>query len=340
MFFDGQKTDYFVDDAEWRRFDAGMRRLLRDRRFVASFCRRAKSFLEKKGATIGRACRRDYSCLSDAQVARAFSAIRADVDAFYTRMWMVFLLGEPLAQAVHTLLLARVPQNADEWVRDFASPLEPNDAVNARISLLRIAASPVSGRASLLTRHARRFSHLSVFDVGQPRLSSAHFFGELSRIKQAGAELAHIRAGFSARRRVFRSRLHALTLSPNGLEHALVRMLSDAVFLRDYRDSLRLNMNVALRHLYAEIGRRLGLSVSDVTLLSDAEITDALLGRLSRKRLSFWVRERRSAFLFRLDGEKAFVASGARAKRQSRSLYARQKTAAFVHGRCGSPGTA
>lgn len=295
--FDGRKTQYFVDVGQWRLFERGMQRKLADAYFIQSFARDAKSYLEKQSKKIRDSCNDNFSTFSDVQLRHRFRRVCAMADDFYTRMWLVFLINEPLAESVHCTLRDRAPGDADDLLLAFSSPLRPNDAIRERQSLLRIALQTDSPRrVHLLESHAKRFAHIPVFDFNHAPYALDHFERELTRIREPSAELARLQRLFSHRRRNYPWLLSKLRLPKNGLQLAQIRMLSDLASLRDYRDTLRQKMNLALRSLYGEIARRAGMSIADVSLLTTDEIGTLLATPEKRNDLRQIARARRRGF--------------------------------------------
>ncbi len=170
--FDGRKAQYFVDAGQWRRFERGMQKKLDDPSFVRSFARDAKAFLEEQSQKIRVSCNADFTTFSDETLRQRFRRVSAMADDYYTRMWLVFLINEPLAESVHRTLRTYAPDEADGLLLAFSSPLTPNDAIRERLGLLRIASEKnVARRQRLLQIHARRFTHIPVFDFNHASFS-------------------------------------------------------------------------------------------------------------------------------------------------------------------------
>jgi len=334
--WDGHKTQYFVDARQLRQFEQGMREKLRDALFVRHFARDARRFLESQSRAIRKECQTDFSRLSDRQLARRFRKVSATADEYYTRMWLVFLINEPLAQAVMRTLARFAPGEADGLLLAFSSPLRPNEAIRERQDLLRIALQPASRHASLLDRHWRKYRHIPVFDFNHEPWPLEHFKAELDRIegrKAAKGELEETEATFKKRRRAFASNLSSLHLDSPGLEAAQIRMLSDLAFLRDHRDSLRQKMNLALRNLYGEIARRAGMTIGQVSLLTTDEIHDLVLHPNARSSLRQAAQKREKGFVLIESPGKTKVTA-------NKTLKKRKTVAGAVCGIEANPGTA
>ncbi|MBI5226268.1 hypothetical protein HY994_03440 [Candidatus Micrarchaeota archaeon] len=336
---DGKKADYFVDDAQWRRFDAGMRKKLGQKTFTRRFARDAKSFLERKSHQIRELSQADFSKVSDNGLCKRFGRISALADDYYTRMWMVFLINEPLADAVFSTLKTHTPDVAEELLLGVSSPLKPNDAIRERQGLLRIALEKkTERRQNLLEHHARAFAHIPVFDFNHSPYPLEHFQKELAEIKHPQLEFDQIQKAFRRRRRVFPRRLSKLNLPKNGLKIAQIRMLSDLAYLRDYRDRLRQKMNLDLRNMYGEIARRTRMTITEVSFLSNDEIRILLAHPKIRPRLRTLAKQRQTGFSLEETPEEIKIKNGApKTKQKSRT---RKTGLQPIQGIAASPGTA
>lgn len=334
--FDGQKAEYFVDADQWRRFQAGMRQKLNDKTFVRRLAKDARHFLESQSARIRHACKDSFSKMSDTRLRQRFDQITAMADDYYTRMWLVFLINEPLADAVERTLRRCAPDFADQLLLAFSSPLAPNDAIRERQSLLRIAMekNPRS-RDSRLKRHAAQFAHIPVFDFNHEPYALSHFSTELKRIRNPKDELATIDHAFRQRRRNVPRMRAKLKIPENGLKAAQIRLLSELAFLRDYRDSLRQKMNLALRNLYGEIAARAGMSIAQVSLLSKGEIVKLLAKPEARARLKKTAQDRRNGFALVETPHRITIQDG-----KQKTKHRARPTTQFIRGICANPGTA
>ena len=334
--FDGQKTQYFVDAAQWGRFKQGLRKKLKNKAFIHNFARDAERFLEKQSLRIRIACNADFSSCTDGQLQQEFNHVITMADDYYTRMWMVFLINEPLAQTIYPPLKAKAPDYADEMILAFSSPLTPNDAIRERQSLLRIAMEKNQRRReTLLERHARRFAHIPVFDFNHAPYALDHFQKELTIIQNPQNELDRLQDQFRKRRRDVPWLLSKLKLPKNGLEHAQIRMLSTLAHLRDYRDTLRQKMNLSLRNLYGEIARRARMTLSDVSFLSNDEIRTLLSEPSSRTALRQIAQARKKGFRMLETPHGVTISSG-----KQKSTTRKNKSIGPIRGICANPGEA
>ncbi|MBI5036335.1 hypothetical protein HZC09_03240 [Candidatus Micrarchaeota archaeon] len=248
-------------------------------------------------------------------------------------MWMVFLINEPLARKCRGQLDVLAPDRADELLLVFASGLEPTDALNERIGLLEIALDP---DIDDLKEHCRQYAHIPMFDFNDEPYGLDHFRSEIRKVKHPGKELEEIRRMFRQRRRAFAKNLAQFEKSE---AYFTVKMLSDVIFLRDYRDMLRQKMNLALRNLYAEIASRADSTISGVSMLSSEEISSFLGGKTAKKEIQIKAKEREKTFVAVYSLGCFEVFSGKDAEEMAASLTQEEK-GREVSGLTGSPGAA
>lgn len=297
-------------------------------------------FLEAHSRRVISLCLQDFSRLSNAQLDAVFCHVSALVNQYYTCMWMVYLLNEPLADVVRKDLQVLHVPDAEATLRVFCSPLKPNDAVRERLGLLAVSLEKnKSKRNKRLVAHARAFSHLPVFDFNHEPFALSHFQREVAWVRHPQRELSKTRQSFSKRKKEFKTRLAALELATRGLTHARIALLSDAAFLRDYRDMLRQKMNVALRRLYGEMAGRMGLAVSDASLLSSTEVSGFLQGKIPRKTVQGLARQRRNGFLLLHPPKRSVVWPGPAAHREFQKRVP-VSNASLLEGVTGAPGHA
>ena len=231
-------------------------------------------------------------------------------------MWIVFLINEPLAEAVRSGLMKRFrnEKTAERLLLAFSRPFELNDAMKQRLELLRIADRSTGKNkqeiAQSLDRHVIRFRHIPMFDVDHGPWDRKHFEEELSKIANARKEIVNIKKSEVERKRAFKEGLAQLRLRKKNRLYRLIHTLSAMAVLRDYRDSLRQKLNLALRGLYFEIGRRADLDVPEILLFSDREIESYLQGKISRERIKELAHEREKAFLLIQTGHRVRIFSG------------------------------
>jgi phosphoenolpyruvate synthase/pyruvate phosphate dikinase len=330
VYYDGEKTEYFVDATQHKAFNERLDGLLSDPAAVENLIPDAKRFVEEKYAFIERLLR-GAGTLSNTEIAALYGRLARHHAEYYTRMWMVFRIGEAIALELERLLAQRVGvSHAKELVLAFSTPLEPNDAVKERLEFAKIP----QGRMDLMERHVQKYRHIPMYDFDHEPFTAEHFMRgwEKREDRDAPAEGA-----FGQRKAQFDKRLSEL--NPDPKLRTLILMQKDAVFLRDYRDTIRQKLNLVLRDFYAELGKRIGLSVKEIALLTNDEIASHVLSgtRFSQEEIA----RRQQAFLLVQRGSGIEIFSGERARAKADEMLGSEEVKATeARGSRGSPGIA
>lgn len=340
VYFDGKKTDYFVDKDHHKQFNIDLDTFLSNPDFIIGLIPEAKEFLEDTylhiKSMIGNARE-----LSDKDLAELYSGLSSNHANYYTRMWMVFRICESIVRKIESMMMKKLNDKGKvkELSRIFSIPLKPNDVTNERIDLLKIAIkSNMFSRNILLEKHARKYRHIPMFDFDHDPYNYEHFNEQLKQIKNPKKELRKILSSFKQRRNMFDRKL--AELEPGNQLFNLIMMLKKAVVLRDYRDMIRQKQNLALRSFYKEIGSRIGLNVKEAALLTNDEIRNHLYN--SKKFPRAEIEKRKKAFLLIQLDEKIEIYSGEEAHEaaKNQSICTRQKKSSKIKGIVGSPGKA
>jgi len=326
VFYDGKKTEYFVDREQHVTFNQRLDKLLEDNEALHDLIPDAKRFIDEKYAEI-REMISGAESRSNEEIAELFRRFSREHAYFYTRMWMVFRIGEAIANKLETLLRNLVGKNeAKELVRVFSSPLEPNEAVIEQNELRNIP----SGREDLLKIHTEKYEHIPMYDFDHDPFTLEHFRKEWVELR--GTELVDI---YGSRKHAFEKALERI--SPDPKLKALIMMQKEAVFLRDYRDSIRQKLNLSIRNFYRELGVRIGLSVKEVALLTNDEIIE-----YTRSGMNFpkqIIKDRKKAFLVLQKGDTIQILDGESARAEADRQHLHQKySEREVTGVTGSPG--
>ncbi|MDP3742583.1 MAG: PEP-utilizing enzyme [Candidatus Micrarchaeota archaeon] len=319
-YWDGNKSDYYLDKQEWEKYHAGLYKLLDSEEVITTLPWKAKEFLENTLREVQNTLSIDLKNLSNEQLAKINAKIADKNDQYYTRMWIIFFTGEPMAETVRSELLKKLgdKRKTDELLLSFSSPLELNDAMKERLELLEIARnknklSEVELEEKLI-EHTEKFKHIPMFDFNHEPFTIKHFLNELEKIKNPEEELAEIKQSLIDRKEKFNEQLKALNLAQESRMYKLIQMLKFSVFLRDYRDGLRQKLNLELKKLYEEIGKRADLTSSDLSLFTNKEIIDFLNGKLSVQHMQEESAQRHQSFLLIQRGQKIEIYSGHKAK--------------------------
>ncbi|MDP2749773.1 MAG: PEP-utilizing enzyme [Nanoarchaeota archaeon] len=341
VYYNGKKTDYFVDRDELRRFNEDLDKLLDDPEVVANLMPEAKKFVEETYELI-KEITKAADKLSNEELAKLFSKFSKYHANYYTRMWMVFRICERIVIKIESMLDEVIHDENEvkelSWI--FSIPLLPNDVTNERMGLLRIALkkNELSDKElkGLLMEHTQKYRHIPLFDFDHEPYDLNHFAEEIKQIKKPSEELEKINSAFMERKKDFESMLDRLNPKPE-LKN-LINMLKDAVFLRDYRDMIRQKLNLSIIDFYKELGSRIGLSIQDVALLTNKEIEKCLLS--SKHFDKNKIEQRKKSFLLVQIGNKIKIFSGDAAVEtvNGLNLYEVVNDTGVIKGRPASPG--
>ncbi|MFH1247053.1 MAG: PEP-utilizing enzyme [Candidatus Micrarchaeota archaeon] len=347
-YWDGSKSDYYLDRVEWMKFEAGLYALLKKEEELTTLPWEAKAFLENQYAAIKKDVSGDLKKLSNKQLAELYSKVAEKNSWYYTRMWPMFLISEPTAKIVREELLKVIKdeKKTDELLLSFSVPLELNDAMAERRELLELARSKKNLSEEQLEKklieHTEKFRHIPMFDFNHEPFTIEHFWNELEKIKKPEEEIQTIDASVAERKEKLESKLKSLNLPLNSYGYKLIKMYNYLIFVRDYRDTIRQKLNLSLKYLYEEIGKRCDLTSSDLSLFTNEEIIDFLNGKLNAKHMQNEAVQRRQSFLLIQRGQKIEIYSGHKAKeiaaKELASNEATKMTA--VKGITGSKGKA
>ncbi|MFH1440199.1 MAG: hypothetical protein ABIG89_06525 [Candidatus Woesearchaeota archaeon] len=287
IYYDGNKTDYFVDKDELNRLNQELDRLLENPEFVHSMIPEAKEFVEDKYRFI-KDIINDAHTLSNPKLAALYSDFNVHHAHYYTRMWMVFRICERIVNKVEDMLMKDVKdkEKVQAMSRIFSTPLKPNDVTNERIDMLKLAIKFSKSDSEeykkelkqTLTVHTEKYQHIPMFDYDHEPFTYEHFVCEFDKIINSNNikisnpidELKKIEVSFENRKLNFDISLNQI--NGNKELYNLIKMLKKAVILRDHRDMVRQKLNLSLREFYKIIGARIGLSVEETALLTNKEI--------------------------------------------------------------------
>ena len=321
VFFDGQKTEYYVDLNQHQKYVAGLYKLLQKTKFLKTFHQFAETRLVKIFKGVKNSLKIDLSSLSNKELLSLYqNTILPSQELFYVEMWTVFNIGEPTANTVKEGLknLQIPPEKKAAYLLSFSSPLTPNDVLQERLDILKLAIqkrqlSPASF-SKKLSAHTKKYCHIPVYDIDHEPYNKQHFLRELYALKNPRRELAELKKTFRDRQQEYKEALK--TLKPAKELKYLLAFLKNNVYLRDYRDKIRQQLNMELKKAYLEIGLRLHLSLYQTTLLTNAEIISHLrAGKIFNQNK---IREREKSFLLIQNNAQAKIWSGKAAKNKAK----------------------
>jgi phosphohistidine swiveling domain-containing protein len=313
VFRDDKKTEYYVDAKQYEVYVQHLYSLLGNEMFLRLFHKEAKATLENILMQVKRKLRQDLSKLSNAELLELYqNFILPKVEQFYIRMWTVFNIGEPLAETVKGKLSHYI-QNEEELSESLlilSSPLVHNDVQRERIELLKLLAESNGGTPKQiigrLQKHLDHFRHIPMFEFDHEPYSVEQIMKEIELIKNPKQELVEIVERAKEKKAKYDWLIKKI--NPQAELMLPLEFLQENVFLRDYRDMIRQKLNLELRQLYQEIGRRLGLNITEVATLTNEEIVAYLTqGKLFSGEE---VRKRKEAYLLIQKGKVVGICSG------------------------------
>jgi phosphoenolpyruvate synthase/pyruvate phosphate dikinase len=345
VFRDAKKTEYYVDEKQHKKYVAGLYELLKNEKFIRNFHKDARSKLESILSETKKKFNQDFLKLSNKELLKIYKDfVLPNVTQFYIRMWTVFNIAEPLADVVMGELKKYVADDKKriEYLLSLSSPLMPNDVLNERIDLLKLALiknkMTKNGFLEKMRQHAEKYQHIPLFDFDHEPYAENYFLNEIKHIKNPRKELEEIKRLFANREKEFKKIINGLR--PDKKFKNLLRFLKEHVFLRDYRDMIRQKLNLELRRFYQEIGKRLGLNIEQTAILTNDEIIKYL--RAGKEFPQKEIRERERTYLLIQKGNKAEIYSGKKALAKARRelKIGKLKMVREIYGTIGSAGKA
>ncbi len=343
VFFDGKKTEYHVDKNEFEKYIADLHRLLRKSTFLETFNDNAQKELERILQIFTEKLTKDFSSYSNTELVALYrNFIVPNHNRFYIYMWTIFNIAEPTLQTVKCQIEKYIsdPHKVQNILLQLSEPLQPNDVLQERMDLLKIAKrinnTTDCQLTQLLNEHSKRYQHIPMFDFDHDPYTRQDFEKQLHSIRKPSAELHLLQREFKTRQRK-----HFQTIQitkPDKQLRLLLTFLQENVRLRDYRDMLRQKLNMQLRTFYLEVAQRLGLTITQVALLTNDEIIKYLNSdTIFDKRK---IRKPKHAFLLIQCGNNVQLFTGADALAQAeKNLRISQKnTLHNIKGITGSPG--
>lgn len=344
VFRDEVKTEYYVDDKQHKKYVARLYKLLKNEKFINVFHKDARARLESILKKTQKKFTQDFSKLSNKELLEVYkNFVLPNGEQFYIRMWTVFNIGAPLANVVMGNLRKHFTDSKkiNEYLLSLSSPLEPNDVLNERIDILKLTLIKNKLSKEFLKKireHMQKYQHIPMFDFDHEPYTEKHFINEIESIKNPGKELDEINKLFINRQKDFERTL--CIIKPDKKFKNLLNFLKENVFLRDYRDMIRQKLNMELRYFYKEIGKRLGLNIKQVAILTNDEIIKCLSA--DRKSPQSEIKQREKAYLLIQKGNNVEIYSGSKALEKAREELHSDKLKEIkeIKGVIGSTGKA
>ncbi len=336
VFRDAKKTEYYVDNKQWKNYVTELYKLLDNKNFIKTFHKNAQTKLEAILKNVQKKFKQDFSKLSNKKLIKIYKDfILPNQEQFYVRMWIVFNLGAPLADVLTKGL-------KNKYLLNLSSPLVPNDVLNERIDILKLTLekNQLSKEkfSEKIKKHAQKYQHIPMFDFDHEPYTEKHFIKEIKLIKNPKKELNEIKRLFVNRQKEFKEVINII--KPDKKFKNLLHFLKENVFLRDYRDMIRQKLNLELKKFYNETGTRLGLSIEQIAILTNDEIINYLSA--NRKFSQKEIKQREKVYLLIQKRNKVEIHSGLKAiTRAKRELgIDKLKLVEEIKGTVGSVGKA
>lgn len=345
VYRDGKKTEYYVNKKQQEIYIQGLYLLLADKNFIRGFHKKAQNRLERILITTKKELNQDLSLLNNHELLNLYQKfILPNTEEFYIYMWTVFNIGEPLSNVVlnHLKKKNSYQTKITEYLLSFSSPLKPNDVINERIDLLKLAILRKKLKSAdfnrRLNNHVLKYRHIPMFDFDHTPYHEKQFTEELLQIKNPEKELKEIKKHFSMRGREFKTRL--LRLKPDAKLRQLLVFMKENVFLRDYRDMIRQKLNIELRKFYLEIGSRLGLTIKQTATLTNSEIVEYIKSEKKFPKREILAREKFYLLIQKKDTVEIFSGNKARSKAKTELNVISHSRLKELNGVVGSIGRA
>lgn len=318
-YFDGHKTEYYVDADEWQVYMAGQKELLNSPTVVRTLPWEAQDYLEKQLERFKSEFPVDLKALDNEALLQLQQKVAQEVAWTNSRTWMIYLINDLIAEKTKEKLQEKIPDlgRVEHYISSFSTPLEMNDAMKQRVALLELWKDRIGTTNGVfqekLKIHAKTYEHIPMFGFDHKPYVLADFQIMLEEIVDGEKELFDLQETINTRQTIFTKELQELNLSETDELFDLIHMLKHTVFVRDYRDTLRQKMYLLDRHMYEEIGQRLGgFSAEQITNLTNEEIEKGLRGETSS--LLKIIKEREQGFLIIQNENDIKVYSGVEAK--------------------------
>lgn len=316
IYRDGQKTEYYVDTKQHMEYIIGLYKLLNNKKFIKEFHRKSQIKLESILKVTKDRFKKDLSKLSSRELLEIYkNFVLPNLEQFYIRMWTVFNINEPLADVIRKELIKKFKDDilVDNYLLKLASPLVSNDVLNERIDLLNLAIKKSKVNSAkfelLIERHTKKYQHIPMFDFDHEPYSHNYFLIQINKVKNPEGELAELKKVFAERKKELRKIIDQI--KPNKRFLALIKFLQENVFLRDYRDMIRQKYNLELKKFYAEVGKRLGLTIEQIAVLTNEEIINYLKKEQIFPKAE--IKKRSKAYLLIQKGNNVQIFSGGEA---------------------------
>ncbi|MDP2944375.1 MAG: PEP-utilizing enzyme [bacterium] len=345
VFRDDKKTEYYVDEKQYKKYINDLYKLLENDKFVKNFHQSARTTLENILKNTKKRFNKNLAKLSNRELLKLYQNFTLpNVEQFYIRMWTVFNIAEPLADVVRKNLAkyTKDDEQINRYLLKLSSPLRPNDILNEKIDLLKLSSQKnrLNSQQFLkkIKRLVKKYRHIPMFDFDHEPYSEKYFLNEIKTIENPEKELDKMKKLFTDHNKDLKKIIREI--KPDRKFNNLLQFLKENVVLRDYRDMLRQKLNLELRKLYNEIAHRLGLAIEQIATLTNDEIINCL--NSNKKFPQTEVKNRAKAYLLIQKDRQVEIYSGQKAinKFNKELIVKKQIIGREIKGIIGSKGIA
>ena len=322
---DGGNHAMWMDGKE---YDRAIRKIFKvvccDRKTFLQYQRmikRTERSWVKAAREVGRAVKSD---LTRGQLGKLYNKfIYWHQEHFNKPIWIIFpiepILSEAVAQALRALLKrAKRREEFDHWLSVIFTPEEKNAITKMHEAMLQLALhlktknTRGSARKRACERLAQVHGFIPCYDVIDPPWDKEHFTRELDQVlfksaQEIRRELLDLRRQYRLSHDEFQKflKIHMMTKR----ERELFMIAHEFIFLKDDRDDHRRLGSYHARPLFAELGRRWGLSLKEASYCSIEETKQYFVDGITPDRSL--IRERVKGYLLlRKNGKNSIIASG------------------------------
>ncbi|MBU0597979.1 hypothetical protein KKF61_03195 [Patescibacteria group bacterium] len=212
------------------------------------------------------------------------------LDFFIGPVWIPFVTEPMISAAAEKELkkLVKLRKQSDKYMEYFDvifSPEQKNAIVMEHLDLLRIALRYKTRNNSrrqlnkLIDLHTKKYEWLPCYDINDKPWTKQYIIKELNKLlkrnpKYLSAEIKEINQTFKYHQENFNKILRKLR--PSARQRELFIMAHDMSFIKDERDDYRRMGSFYIQPLYHEIGRRVGLTIQEITQLIRSETLELL----------------------------------------------------------------
>jgi phosphoenolpyruvate synthase/pyruvate phosphate dikinase len=229
----------------------------------------------------------DFSRFSNAKLLRILTEYYEQDKKIAFDFWVLFeSIERPLTPAIKEVFKkSKFNQRykIDEILIKLSQPLKITPPERAKQSLLEISLLPAAKRAEALKKHWQIFACEPMYDIDYDFYTLEYFTKKLKKllaltVKERKKELREIDNKYSARKKYFYRIMKIFRRDKRLL--ILLNFFASCAYLKDFKPYYRDFCSFRVRPLFAEVAKRLDLSLWQALFIFEEEIAEALQGRL------------------------------------------------------------